>query len=320
MMPKDLQYYAKKFAKLNVNKHRGRGAAPHKPLLLISVIELIERGKIRLNQVPLSPELISTFLKYWRNLVRTDHRSDISLPFVHLTGDTFWHLTLYPDSEAVTATGLGRKGVTAVRRIVQYASFDPELFAILQDPEQRVILLQVLIDSWFSGQSSEIEKLSLIDEFQSVKTQLLREGGATYSIDDLEDEENIVVRNGAFRKIVVSLYGQRCAFCRLRIISAYGQDIVDGAHIKPFSEFRDDRFVNGLALCKNHHWAFDHGWFGIDDDYRILIPQERFMEEPAVESREMVAFRGEKIELPREERFMPSLEGLRWHREKWRTG
>ncbi len=319
-MQKALPYYAKKFATLNVNRHRERGAAPHKPVLLISMIELIEQGKMRLNQLPLSPELISTFLKYWRSLVRTDHRADISLPFVHLTGDKFWHLAFYPDSETATATGLGRKGVTAVRRIVQYAWLDPELFAILQDPGQRVILLRVLIDSWFAGQSSEIEQLSLIDEFESVKSQLLREGGATYNVEDLKDEENIVVRNGAFRKIVVSLYGQRCAFCGLRIISVDGQDIVDGAHIKPFAEFRDDRFVNGLALCKNHHWAFDHGWFGVDDDYQIVIPQERFMEEPAVESREMVAFRGKAIGLPGEGEFRPSLEGLRWHRKKWRIG
>ncbi|MGG6237096.1 HNH endonuclease [Nodosilinea sp. AN01ver1] len=289
-------------------------------MLLISVMELIEQGKLRLNQVPLSPELISTFLKYWRSLVRTDHRSDISLPFVHLTGDGFWHLAFYPDSETATPTGLGRKGVTAVRRMVQYAWLDPELFAILQDPGQRVILLRVLIDSWFAGRSHEIEQLSLIDEFEAVKTQLLREGGATYRVEDLKDEENIVVRNGAFRKIVVSLYDQRCAFCGLRIVSADGQDIVDGAHIKPFSEFRDNRFVNGLALCKNHHWAFDHGWFGVDDDYRIVIPPERFMEEAAVESREMVAFQGEAIGLPREREFRPSLEGLRWHRERWTIG
>ncbi|PSN16707.1 HNH endonuclease [filamentous cyanobacterium CCT1] len=316
-MPKDLPYYAKKFAKLNVNRHRERGAAPHKPVLLISVMELIEQGKMRLNQVPLSPELISTFLKYWRSLVRTDHRSDISLPFVHLTGDGFWHLAFYPDSETATPTGLGRKGVTAVRRMVQYAWLDPELFAILQDPGQRVILLRVLIDSWFAGRSNEIEQLSLIDEFELVKTQLLREGGATYRVEDLKDEENIVVRNGAFRKIVVSLYDQRCAFCGLRIISADGQDIVDGAHIKPFAEFRDDRFVNGLALCKNHHWAFDHGWFGVDDNYRILIPSDRFTEDAAIESRRMNEFGGEKINLPKDQKNMPSLESLRWHRENW---
>ncbi|MBD2257822.1 HNH endonuclease [Pseudanabaena sp. FACHB-2040] len=316
-MLKDLQYYARKFAKLNVNRNRERGNAPHKPVLLISLIEMIEQGKIHRNQIPLSPELISTFLKYWRGLVRTDHRSDISLPFVHLTGDKFWHLTFHPDSEAITATGLGRKGVAAVRRMLQYASLDAELFDILKNPGQRITLLRVLIDSWFSGQGSQIEQLALIDEFESVKRQLLREGGTTYSVEDLNDEENIVVRNGAFRKIVVSLYEQRCAFCKLRIVSADGQNIVDGAHIKPFSEFRDDRFVNGLALCKNHHWAFDHGWFGIDDNFKVLIPQNRFIEESAVGSRAMSYFMGESIELPREEKFHPNLEALKWHRKRW---
>ncbi|MEO0406382.1 MAG: HNH endonuclease [Cyanobacteria bacterium P01_A01_bin.135] len=316
-MTKDLAYYAKKFEQLNVNKHRKRGAAPHKPLLLLSVLELMAQGKIQRNQVPLSPELISTFLKYWRSLVITNHRSDIALPFVHLTGDGFWHLTFHPDIETISATGLGRRGLAAVRRMVQYARLDPELFAILQDPGQRLVLLRVLVDSWFKGRSSEVEQLALVDEFEVVKGQLLREGGATYSVADLKDEENIAVRNGAFRKIVVSLYEQRCAFCRLRIIGAEGQDIVDGAHIKPFSEFRDDRFVNGMALCKNHHWAFDRGWFGVDDGYRILVPGERFVEEAAVGSREMGAFRGEVIGLPREEKYWPSLEGLRWHRERW---
>jgi len=317
-MRKDLHHYAKKFEELNANYRRDRGHAPHKPILLISVIELIDQGKISRNQIPLSPELISTFLKYWRSLVTTNHRSDISLPFVHLTGDKFWHLSLYPNSGVTTATKLGRKGVSAVRQTVQYAYLDPELFNLLQEPGYRVTLLRVLINKWFSGQSSEVEQLSLIDEFELVKRQLLREGGATYKAEDLKDEENIIVRNGAFRKVVVELYGHYCAFCKLRIISVDGQDIVDGAHIKPFSEFRDDRFVNGLALCKNHHWAFDHGWFGISDEYQIIVPNSRFTEHPAVGSRGISAFNQERIKLPEKEQFMPSLEGLKWHRERWK--
>ncbi|NJL49964.1 MAG: hypothetical protein HC929_24430 [Leptolyngbyaceae cyanobacterium SM2_5_2] len=49
-----------------------------------------------------------------------------------------------------------------------------------------------------------------------------------------------------------------------------------------------------------------HGLFGVDDDYRIVIPQERFMEEPVMESREMAAFRGEVIGLlgEREDKFL----------------
>lgn len=48
-MRKDWAHDAKKFAKLNVNRYRERGAAPHKPVLLMSVIELIEQGKIQRN-------------------------------------------------------------------------------------------------------------------------------------------------------------------------------------------------------------------------------------------------------------------------------
>jgi putative restriction endonuclease len=139
-------------------------------------------------------------------------------------------------------------------------------------------------------------------------------------VDELKDEDQIFVRNAAFRRNVVKLYDQRCAFCKVRVVSWDGVNVVDGAHIQPFAEFHNDLFVNGLALCKNHHWAFDHGWFGVDDDYRIVIPWERFKEEAAVESRGMMGFKGERIELPREERFMPSLEGLRWHRERWGIG
>ena len=90
-MEKDLNYYIRKFAKLNVNKKNGI-SAPHKPILLLSVIELVEQKKIQNNQIYLSPELIATFLKYWSNLVTTKHQSNIALPYFHLTGDKFWHL------------------------------------------------------------------------------------------------------------------------------------------------------------------------------------------------------------------------------------
>jgi putative restriction endonuclease len=94
-------------------------------------------------------------------------------------------------------------------------------------------------------------------------------------------------------------------------------NMLDGAHIQPFAEFRGDRFVNGLALCKNHQWAFYHGWFGIDEDYRILISWDRFTEEAAIKSRSTKDFSGEKISLPDKEIFMPDQEKLKWHREIW---
>ncbi len=42
-----------------------RGNAQYKPILLLSVIDLITRGVITTNEIPVSDELIQTFERYW---------------------------------------------------------------------------------------------------------------------------------------------------------------------------------------------------------------------------------------------------------------
>jgi putative restriction endonuclease len=313
-MEKDLRFYIRKFAKLNVNRNNGV-SAPHKPVLLLTVIEMIEQKKIQRNQIHLSPELLATFLKYWSRLVTTDHRSNISLPFFHLTGDKFWHLVANIGYEGNMSSL--KPSLPALRNAVSYASLDPELFELLLDSASRTQLISVLIQAWFPSQSVDLKTIYAVDEFQTIQTKLQEKGGTVYNLEDLKDEEKIFVRNAAFRKIVIALYQRRCALCGLRIIDREGLNIVDGAHIKPFSEFRDDRFDNGLALCKNHHWAFDRGWFSISDDYRILIPRDRFTEEPPQDTRPMQDFDQEPIFLPLQVAHYPRQEALEWHRQRW---
>ena len=314
-MTKDLHYYAKKFAKLRVD--RARGTAPHKPILLLALMELFEQGKIPRNQIFLTPELIATFLKYWTHLGSSTHQSNIALPFYHLTGDGFWKLAANPGFEATVASRVKIRTLKALEDAVSYAYLDDELFQLLQNAPTRTELTTVLIHAWFQGKAQDVQQLYATDEFETIQLKLFEQGGAVYSVGELKDEDKAFVRNAAFRRIVVSLYGQRCAFCRLKVISADNQTIVDGAHIKPFAAFRDDRFDNGLALCKNHHWAFDRGWYGISDDYRILIPPDRFTEEAPPDSLSMHDFANQSINLPSQERFYPSLEALAWHRQHW---
>lgn len=178
------------------------------------------------------------------------------------------------------------------------AYVDDELFELLQSSASRFRLASILLQTWFSNQIIELQKVYEVDEFQNIQLKLFERGGAVYKVEDLKDEEKIFVRNAAFRRVVVSLYEQRCAFCKLKIISQDTQNIVDGAHIKPFSEFRDDRFDNGVALCKNHHWVFDHGWFSITDDYRIVVPKNRFYEETPTDTKSMSDFNGEQLLMP----------------------
>ncbi|MBW4451099.1 MAG: hypothetical protein KME38_30895 [Spirirestis rafaelensis WJT71-NPBG6] len=83
-MARDLNYYCRKFVNLKVS--RSGGVAPNKPILLLSIIEMIAQRQIRQNQIPLSAELIATFLKMWSHLEPV-RKPDIGLPFYHLTSD-----------------------------------------------------------------------------------------------------------------------------------------------------------------------------------------------------------------------------------------
>ena len=99
-MDKNIHFYSKAFSRLRVN--RSKGLAPHKPILLLSVIGLIGQGKIKQNQIPLSPELIASFLEYWSQLETEAYRPDIALPFFHMKSEGFWHLRAKPGFEAIT--------------------------------------------------------------------------------------------------------------------------------------------------------------------------------------------------------------------------
>ena len=52
------------------------------------------------------------------------------------------------------------------------------------------------------------------------------------------------------------------------------------AHIVPHSANGKDDVLNGLALCRLHHWAFDVGWFTLEDNFKILTCSRRAKDLP----------------------------------------
>lgn len=311
MVVKNLNYYANKFTKLRVDRAHG-AVAPHKPILLLSVIELIEQDLLRANQIPLSAELIAAFLKLWQQLGSTTHNADIGMPFFHLTSDGFWHFKPNPGFESLLDSGAKVRAVGVLRQAVEYAYLDSELFELLQQPISRNFLTTALLSHWFADKTQQVQETLHINAFAEFQQELLATGGKVYQEADLKDESKVVVRDATFRKVIVSIYEYRCAFCSLQILSSFGQKIVDGAHIMPFSQFYDDRIDNGLSLCKNHHWAFDKGWFGISDDFTLLVKSD--LHEDAPNCRPMQQFNGDRIRLPVHAQYYPRLEALRWHR------
>lgn len=312
-MLKDLKYYQNKFVTLNVDTSRGK--APHQPILLLSVIEQIEQKHITVNRIYPNASLIATFSKYWSYLAGENHRNSMHLPFFYLKGSKFWHLKIKAGLEEAIK-GFKPKSVNTLTALIDYAYLDPELFSILQNTGDRSVLILTLLEKWFPDKQEQISKLFQIDAFQEFQDLLRESGGKVYDVNDAEiKDSNIgIMRDEAFKKNVVANYNYQCCFCGLRILDLKGQRIVDGAHIKRFSEFRDDRFDNGLSLCKNHHWAFDRGWFGIDEKYRIIVSEN--LDEVAPNNRAIKDFEGEKISLPNQNIYNPRSDSLEWHFEK----
>jgi putative restriction endonuclease len=151
--PEILVYYSTKFARLRVD--RAHGIAPHKPILLLSVIELIKQGLISQNQIYLSEELITTFKTGWSYLGSENHYPDISRPFFHLRGDKFWHLIPNRGYRKIITSKVKLKTFTEVKQAVKYAHVDDALFELLQDPLLRASLTTILVQKWFSSKLNQ---------------------------------------------------------------------------------------------------------------------------------------------------------------------
>jgi hypothetical protein len=74
-----------------------------------------------------------------------------------------------------------------------------------------------------------------------------------------------LVRRAKFGKDVVTAYADRCAMCGINF------GLVEGAHIYPVqAPSAPDAIWNGLALCGNHHAAFDRHLVWIEPRTRAI--------------------------------------------------
>lgn len=153
-----LSYYARKFQRLRVD--RAHGVAPHKPILLLSVIDLFRIGTISRNEIYLSPELIAAFHRYWSFLGSDQHHPDISRPFFHMRSGKFWHLWANPRFEKLVSSKVKLKTFAEVKQAIKYAYLDEDLFELFQRPLSRSSLITVLAARWFPEKFEEVQKIT----------------------------------------------------------------------------------------------------------------------------------------------------------------
>jgi putative restriction endonuclease len=311
--------YLRKFAQLNANKNRRHWTeattfrAPHKPLLLLSVMDLFGQGRIQTNLIELNEDLLELFGIYWHIVRPPSQRGDITMPFFHLQSDGFWHLLPQPGQEATLATLRRIDSMSQLREVLQGAKLDDALFDLLQTEHGRSQLRHVLITTYFAPELQEaLLKQTAVNvaAFQYSETLLEQARQQQKVIRETDIAEP--VRDQGFRRAIVTAYEHRCAFCGIRMRTADGHTAVAAAHIIPWSISYDDDVHNGLALCHLCHWTFDEGLMTVNGRYQLQTSPQ--LSHQFNLPGHLVTLDQRPLITPSDANLWPATNNLAWHR------
>ncbi len=139
---------------------KGGYQRPHKLVLLLSVIELADRGLLRENKIYLEEPLITIFENYFNLVRKKDDWCQPGPPFFHLRSSGFWFHKIKPGREkhyaTLTTTG---GGLQIIRDNIDYAYLRDDFFAAILNPKSRRELrrfITSLLNPDFDGESREI--------------------------------------------------------------------------------------------------------------------------------------------------------------------
>ncbi|NEZ04286.1 hypothetical protein G4Y73_09030 [Wenzhouxiangella sp. XN201] len=280
---------------------------PYKPALLLSLIDLVEKGEFSGNRILLTDELIGRYRDYIQVVGGPEDTARIQYPFWHLCGDGIWTI-LDSNSQPLYRPGENANkapSVTGLRASMSHAELDEELFNYLQRSVERAVLRNAIISRYFPSQRSLIEVMS--SEFLHRQPRAA-EAPARYESDP--------ARSQAFAKTIKQVYDFRCAACGIRV-RFRDLALVDACHLIPFSESYNDHPTNGIALCKNHHWAMDRHLIAptlLESD--LVWHSSPLLDDRIDGQRPLVQLQGKKLLLPREKKFYPSSEAIAWRAER----
>lgn len=309
----NLQDYLQMLGGLNVNKS-GDNAAPHKPCLLLAVIDLVESGATTDGRVRFTPGLTETFSEYFKVVAKPRQHERAYYPFFHLQSEPFWTIK----AKAGREVQFERMTTPSSRRIednIECAEIDPELFKYLQNPVARNAIREHLVRAWFPDFQEALSKKVAIHRESNGYERALRDAIAGESAV-CETPADPAVRDGAFRRVVLEAYDYRCAASGWRLIVPENRVLVQAAHLIPYSESQDDDPRNGIALTPNFHWALDKHVIAPGPDMKWHV--SKLVDERISDNHPLLALEGKAVMTPRKQSLLPRKDALEWRMEHLR--
>lgn len=272
-----------------------RHERPHKPVMLLAVADLVEEGVIRENRIAWSQELRKRFAEIFDSVRKRDDKATPENPFFYLRSEPFWQHVAEPGKQEVVEALTKPPTIGDLCNGLFHGKLDEELFAVLKSAEGRQAFREAIVSRYFPDKREVILN-------SKIETP-----------DDSAAQDN-PARSSAFRRLILETYDYHCSACGLRIRLPNDFTIVDAAHVIPFSVSHNDHPTNGLALCKNHHWAFDQFLIAPTESGLWKVSSEIEPRRSPGEA-ELAKLNGERLLPPREAAYLPSPDAVRWREE-----
>ena len=134
--------------------------APHKPVLLIAICELVANGQVADNRIYLTKSLEDKYKEIWKEFIDSNEsvcydcvaeelfggekktypfKCNIANPFYHLSGEPFWTLKKSPQWRQRSSWS-----VSALKSDYEYAIMEADLFDLMADTNSHKQILSIL--------------------------------------------------------------------------------------------------------------------------------------------------------------------------------
>lgn len=146
---KELDDYMQEFANLSVGVVGGK-KLPHKAILLISLMNLIENGTMMDNRILLDKTIVNSFGLCWKSYFDDAKVPSVWTPFWYMKSEPFWHFKSVGDDDLLQGllAFAGHPSIGQMRPVIKYVFLDKALFGCLEHESCREKLKEVLFKNY----------------------------------------------------------------------------------------------------------------------------------------------------------------------------
>ena len=187
--------------------------------------------------------------------------------------------------------------------------FSPSHTDFFHNTHNRQIVIEAIVSRYFS----EHTDFFLGSDYQRVD---VHEAPSEYP-----PKINKRKRDHAFAKEIRRIYDHQCVACGMRlVIPAIKTHFIDAAHLIPVEVSENDNPTNGIALCKNCHWAMDR--FIITPTTKNVWRVSKILLDSPEQyhgAKHLLQLEGNRMKQPNDTKYAPLPRNLAWREERLLT-